>query len=75
MKWLVAVLVAISAAAAAGVVFRWRNPKAASSAWTHATDTTSSLAKTAADKVGEAADMATSAASAAADEVKGAVPH
>jgi hypothetical protein len=68
MKWLIAVLVAIGAAAAAGVVFRWRNPKGASSAWTHAADATSSMAKTAADK-------AVSAATAVTDELKGAVPH
>lgn len=53
---------------ALGVVFRWRNPKAARSAWHHAADATSSAAKTAADK-------AASAASAAADEVKGVVPQ
>jgi hypothetical protein len=48
MKWLVAALVALGAAA---VVFRWRKPKAESSAWTQVTEKTSSAAKTAAEGV------------------------
>lgn len=51
MKWLIAVLAALGAAAVAGVVVRWRNPKAANSAWTHATDAASSAASAAAKEV------------------------
>jgi acyl-CoA synthetase (AMP-forming)/AMP-acid ligase II len=62
MKWLIAVLAAFGAAAVAGVVFRWMNPKAASSAWHHATDAATNATAAAAD-----------ATSAAANEVKQAV--
>ena len=72
MKWLVGFLAAIGAAAV-GVFFWRRNPRAVNSAWTHATDTSSALAQTAADKVSEVTDNAASAASAVADEAKGAV--
>jgi hypothetical protein len=50
MKWLIALLAALGAAAAAGVVFRWRNPKAASSAWHHATDAATNAASAAASE-------------------------
>jgi hypothetical protein len=64
MKWLIAVLAAVGAAAVG--VFLWRkNP---GGAWTQATDATSSFGKAAADKVA-------GAATAAADEVKGAAAH
>jgi hypothetical protein len=72
MKWLVGFLAAIGAAAV-GLFFWRRNPRAVSSAWTQASDTSSALAKSAADKVSEVTDNAASAASAAADEAKGAV--
>ena len=71
MKWLIGFLAAIGAAAV-GVFFWRRNPRAVSSAWTQATDTSSSLAKTAADKVSDVTDKAASAASAVADEAEGA---
>lgn len=48
MKWLIAALVALGAAA---VLFRRKKPKADRSAWTHVTEKTSSVAKTAADGV------------------------
>ena len=51
MKWLIAVLAALGAAAVAGVVVRWRNPRAGNSAWTHATDAASSAASAAAKEV------------------------
>jgi len=51
MKLLIAVLAAIGAAAVAGVIFRWRNPKAASSAWHHTTDAAANAASTAANEV------------------------
>jgi hypothetical protein len=51
MKWLIAVLASIGAAAAAGVVFRWRNPKAASSSWHDATDAATNAASAAANEV------------------------
>jgi hypothetical protein len=61
MKFLIAVLAAIAAAAVG--VFLWRkNPK---DVWTQASDTTSSFGKAAADKVA-------STATAAADTFKGA---
>jgi len=63
MKWVIALLVLIGAATAAGFLRR-RNPEAMSSAWTQATDTTSSFAKSAADKVGDAAE-----------DVRGAAAH
>lgn len=51
MKWLIAVLASIGAAAVAGVVFRWRNPKAARSAWHHAADAATNAASAAAKEV------------------------
>jgi hypothetical protein len=51
MKWLIAVLASIGAAALAGVVFRWRNPKAARSAWHHAADAATNAASAAAKEV------------------------
>jgi hypothetical protein len=72
VKWLIAMLAAIGAAAV-GVFFWRRNPRAVNSAWAQATDTSSSLAQTSADKVSEVTDNAASAASAVADEAKGAV--
>jgi hypothetical protein len=64
MKCLIAVLAAFGAAAVAGIVYGWRNPKAASSAWHHATDAATN-----------ATSAAANATSAAANEVKGAVSH
>jgi len=64
MKWLIP-LAAAGVAAGAGVFFWLRKPKP-KSAWARATDATSSVAKSAADKAG-------SVATAAADGVKGAV--
>jgi hypothetical protein len=64
MKWLIP-LVAAGAAAGAGVFFWLRKPKPRS-AWSRATDATSSVAKSAAEK-------ASSVAAAAAGGVKGAV--
>jgi hypothetical protein len=72
MKLLIGLLAALGAAAV-GVFFWRKNPQAVNSAWTQATDTTSSYAKTAADKVSETTDKAVNAASAAADEIKSAV--
>jgi len=63
MKWLIALLVLIGAATAAGFLRR-RNAEAVNSAWSQATDKASSFAKSAADKAGETAD-----------DVKGAVAH
>jgi hypothetical protein len=51
MKWLIGVVAAFGAAAVAGVVFRWRNPKAASSAWHQATDAATNAASAAAKEV------------------------
>ena len=51
MKWLIAVLAALGAAAMAGVVVRWKSPHAANSAWTRATDAAASAASAAANEV------------------------
>ena len=51
MKWLIAVLAALGAAAMAGVVVRWKSPHAANSAWTRATDAAASAASAAAKEV------------------------
>ena len=66
MKWLIP-LMAAGVAAGAGAFFWLRKPKP-KSAWSKATDATSSVSKSAADK-------ASSVAAAAADGVKGAVTN
>jgi Flp pilus assembly secretin CpaC len=70
MKGLIALLAGLAAVATA--VFFWsRNRRAANSPWHEVEDTTSSWAKTADEKVGEATDkvaaVADEAASAASD--------
>jgi hypothetical protein len=72
MKLLIALLAAIGAAAVAGFFFWRRNPKAVNSAWSQATDTTSTFAGTAADKTAEVAHEAADAATTATDSITGA---
>jgi hypothetical protein len=66
MKWFIALLVALGAAAAVGV----RHRRAVRSAWNEAADEVSSFAKTAADTVDDVTHKAAQAASAVADDAK-----
>jgi hypothetical protein len=66
-------LITLVALAAAAFAVYWRkNPNAANSVWTQATDTTTSVAGAAAEKVAKAADKAKGAASTATGDTEAA---